>query len=61
VAFRLALVGAGRMGTAHARALASSRAVEIACVVEQDVLPDPEGTAAADQRANREYLAARGF
>jgi inosose dehydratase len=30
-------------------------------VVEQDVLPDREGRAAADQRANREYLAARGF
>jgi inosose dehydratase len=30
-------------------------------VVEQDVLPDPEGKPAADQRANREYLAARGF
>ncbi len=30
-------------------------------VVEQDVLPDPNGRAAADQRANREYLAARGF
>ena len=30
-------------------------------VVEQDVLPDPDGKAAADQRANREYLAARGF
>ncbi len=30
-------------------------------VVEQDVLPDPTGRAAADQRANREYLAARGF
>jgi inosose dehydratase len=30
-------------------------------VVEQDVLPDPLGRAAADQRANREYLAARGF
>jgi inosose dehydratase len=30
-------------------------------VVEQDVLPDPDGLAAADQRANREYLAARGF
>jgi inosose dehydratase len=29
-------------------------------VVEQDVL-DPDGTAVADQRANREYLAARGF
>jgi inosose dehydratase len=30
-------------------------------VVEQDVLPDPSGKAAADQRANREYLAKRGF
>jgi sugar phosphate isomerase/epimerase len=30
-------------------------------VVEQDVLPDREGKAAGDQRANREYLAARGF
>ncbi len=30
-------------------------------VVEQDVLPDPDGTAAADQRANRAYLTARGF
>jgi len=30
-------------------------------VVEQDVLPDPRGKPAADQRANREYLAARGF
>jgi inosose dehydratase len=30
-------------------------------VVEQDVLPDREGKPAADQRANREYLAARGF
>jgi len=30
-------------------------------VVEQDVLPDADGEAAADQRANREYLAARGF
>jgi inosose dehydratase len=30
-------------------------------VVEQDVLPSPESTAAADQRANREYLASRGF
>jgi len=58
VAFRLALVGAGRMGTAHARALASSRAVEVACVVEPsdaaaarmdvpratlDALPDVDG------------------
>ena len=30
-------------------------------VVEQDVLPDRDGAPAADQRANREYLAARGF
>jgi inosose dehydratase len=30
-------------------------------VVEQDVLPDPDGRAAADQKANREYLASRGF
>jgi inosose dehydratase len=30
-------------------------------VVEQDVLPDPSGKPAADQRANREYLARRGF
>jgi inosose dehydratase len=30
-------------------------------VVEQDVLPDAGGAPAADQRANREYLAARGF
>jgi inosose dehydratase len=30
-------------------------------VVEQDVLPDREGRPAADQRANREYLAVRGF
>lgn len=30
-------------------------------VVEQDVLPDPHGTAARDQRANRRYLAERGF
>jgi len=33
-------------------------------VVEQDVLPDPDnplGTPAIDQRANRQYLAARGF
>ena len=30
-------------------------------VVEQDVLPERGGAAAADQRANREYLAARGF
>jgi inosose dehydratase len=30
-------------------------------VVEQDVLPDAAGKPAADQRANREYLARRGF
>lgn len=30
-------------------------------VVEQDVLPDAAGKPAADQRANRDYLAARGF
>jgi inosose dehydratase len=30
-------------------------------VVEQDVMPDAQGRAAADQRANRQYLAARGF
>jgi inosose dehydratase len=30
-------------------------------VIEQDVLPDPSGKPAADQRANREYLTARGF
>jgi inosose dehydratase len=30
-------------------------------IVEQDVLPDPDGKPAADQRANREYLTARGF
>jgi inosose dehydratase len=30
-------------------------------VVEQDVLPDSQGRAAADQKANRQYLAARGF
>jgi myo-inositol 2-dehydrogenase/D-chiro-inositol 1-dehydrogenase len=32
--FRLVLVGAGRMGRTHARALAASSEVEIACVVE---------------------------
>jgi inosose dehydratase len=30
-------------------------------VVEQDVLPEAGGKPAADQRANREYLAGRGF
>jgi myo-inositol 2-dehydrogenase / D-chiro-inositol 1-dehydrogenase len=32
--FRLALVGAGRMGRTHARALESSSEVEVVCVVE---------------------------
>jgi myo-inositol 2-dehydrogenase / D-chiro-inositol 1-dehydrogenase len=44
VTFRLALVGAGRMGTTHARALAASRDVEIACVVE----PSDEAAAGVD-------------
>jgi inosose dehydratase len=30
-------------------------------VVEQDTLPEPGGPAAADQRANRRFLAERGF
>lgn len=30
-------------------------------VVEQDTLPEPDGSAAADQRANREFLARKGF
>jgi inosose dehydratase len=30
-------------------------------VVEQDTLPEPGGTAASDQRANRRFLADRGF
>ena len=47
MAFRLALVGAGRMGSIHARALASSRSVEIACVV------DPSDAAAAGVDAPR--------
>ncbi len=50
MSFRLALVGAGRMGAAHARALASSRAVEIACVV------DPSDEAAAKVDAPRATL-----
>jgi myo-inositol 2-dehydrogenase / D-chiro-inositol 1-dehydrogenase len=50
VSFRLALVGAGRMGAAHARALASSHAVEIACVV------DPSDAAAAQVDAPRATL-----
>ncbi|MDP9283744.1 MAG: Gfo/Idh/MocA family oxidoreductase [Actinomycetota bacterium] len=50
MAFRLALVGAGRMGATHARALASSRTVEIACVVE------PSDLAAAGVGAPRATL-----
>jgi myo-inositol 2-dehydrogenase/D-chiro-inositol 1-dehydrogenase len=50
VSFRLALVGAGRMGATHARALASSEAVEIACVV------DPSDAAAAAIDAPRATL-----
>ena len=48
--FRLALVGAGRMGSIHARALASSPTVEIACVV------DPVDEAAARIDAPRATL-----
>ena len=48
--FRLALVGAGRMGATHARALATSRSVEIACVV------DPSDQAAAQVDAPRATL-----
>jgi myo-inositol 2-dehydrogenase/D-chiro-inositol 1-dehydrogenase len=47
VTFRLALIGAGRMGATHARALASSQSVEIACVV------DPSDAAAAQVDAPR--------
>jgi myo-inositol 2-dehydrogenase/D-chiro-inositol 1-dehydrogenase len=50
VTFRLALIGAGRMGASHARALASSRAVNIACVV------DPVDAAAAQVDAPRATL-----
>jgi myo-inositol 2-dehydrogenase / D-chiro-inositol 1-dehydrogenase len=50
VTFRLALVGAGRMGATHARALATSRSVEIACVV------DPSDAAAAQVAAPRATL-----
>ena len=50
MAFRLALVGAGRMGATHARALASSRAVDVACVV------DPSDAAAAGVGAPRAAL-----
>jgi len=51
VSFRLALVGAGRMGETHARALASSAVVDIACVV------DPSDAAAAQVDAPRATLA----
>jgi myo-inositol 2-dehydrogenase / D-chiro-inositol 1-dehydrogenase len=50
VSFRLALIGAGRMGATHARALASSTEVEIACVV------DPSDSAAAHVDAPRATL-----
>ena len=50
MAFSLALIGAGRMGQTHARALASSRAVEIVCVVE------PSDAAAAQVEAPRATL-----
>ena len=42
--FRLALVGAGRMGATHARALATLDSVQIACVVE----PSDEAAAQVD-------------
>ena len=51
MSFRLALVGAGRMGETHARALASSAVVDIACVV------DPSDAAAAQVDAPRATLA----
>ncbi len=50
MAFRLALVGAGRMGATHARALASSREVDVVCVV------DPSDEAAASVDAPRAAL-----
>ena len=50
MSFRLALIGAGRMGETHARALASSPEVEIACVV------DPSDAAAAQVDAPRATL-----
>jgi len=50
VSFRLALIGSGRMGATHARALASSQTVEIACVV------DPSDAAAAQVDAPRAAL-----
>ena len=49
--FRLALVGAGRMGRTHARALESSRLVDVVCVVE------PSDEAAAMVAAPRTTLA----
>ena len=48
--FRLALIGAGRMGATHARALESSDEVEVACVV------DPSDAAVANVRAPRAAL-----
>jgi myo-inositol 2-dehydrogenase / D-chiro-inositol 1-dehydrogenase len=50
VSFRIALVGAGRMGATHARALASSPEVEVVCVV------DPSDSAAAQVDAPRATL-----
>jgi myo-inositol 2-dehydrogenase/D-chiro-inositol 1-dehydrogenase len=49
-AFRLALIGAGRMGAAHARALEAAEGIEIACVV------DPSDEAAARVAAPRATL-----
>lgn len=48
--FRLALIGAGRMGATHARALESCDTVDVACVV------DPSDEAAASVRAPRATL-----
>lgn len=50
MAFRLGLIGAGRMGSTHARALTSSGEIEIACVV------DPSDEAAAQVDAPRATL-----
>lgn len=50
MAFRLALVGAGRMGSAHVRALSSSREVDVTCVV------DPSDEAAASVGVPRATL-----
>jgi myo-inositol 2-dehydrogenase / D-chiro-inositol 1-dehydrogenase len=44
LSFRLALVGAGRMGATHVRALASSREVDVVCVVD----PSDEAAASVD-------------